>query len=154
MPEQLANDFAARLASAESDLRAITELEATETYKADAWTRKQVLGHLIDSAANNHQRIVRAALNAALDFPPYQQNAWVEIQRYNEPCWFDLVDLFVLNNLHLCRVIDGLPEEALNNPCSIGRAEPVTLQFVIDDYLRHLKLHIAQILEPAGQQEI
>jgi hypothetical protein len=61
-PEQLADDFAARLASAESDLRAITELEATEAYKPDAWTRKKVLGHLIDSAVKNRVRFVMAAL--------------------------------------------------------------------------------------------
>ncbi len=142
------------IASAKPEFMRILPDEANLRPDPQTWSKNEILGHLIDSAANNHQRIVRAALNAALDFPPYQQNAWVEIQRYNDACWFALVELFMLNNLHLCRVIDALPPEALNNSCNIGRKEPVTLQFVIDDYLRHLKLHIAQILEPAGQQEI
>ncbi len=139
------------IASAKPEFMRILPDEANLRPDPQTWSKNEILGHLIDSAANNHQRIVRAALNAALDFPPYQQNAWVEIQRYNEPCWFDLVDLFVLNNLHLCRVIDVLPAEVLDNPVNIGKETPVTLKFVIEDYLRHLKLHIAQMLEPDAQ---
>lgn len=114
----------------------------------DTWSKKEILGHLIDSASNNHQRFVRAAQNIAGDFPTYDQNRWVEVQRYNEANWSGLVELFSQYNLHLCRVIDSLPLEALNNPCNIGKENPVTLEFVIEDYLRHLRHHVEQILEP------
>jgi len=113
----------------------------------DAWSKQEILGHLIDSALNNHQRFVRGALNVAENFPPYNQNRWVEIQGYNEMNWADLVEFWAQCNFHLCRVLDRLPEEALNNPCNIGKDKPVTLGFVIEDYLRHLKLHVGQILE-------
>ena len=50
-------------------------------------------------------------------------------------------------HLHLCETLERLPEEALNNPVNFGKENPVTLEFVIVDYLRHLQMHLAQILE-------
>jgi hypothetical protein len=116
----------------------------------DAWSKKEILGHLIDSASNNHQRFVRGAQNLAVDFPTYNQNSWVEVQHYGEMDWINLIEFFSHYNLHLCRVIDSLPEEALSNPCNIGKENPATLEFVIDDYLRHLRHHVEQILEPTA----
>jgi hypothetical protein len=114
----------------------------------DSWSKQEILGHLIDSALNNHQRFVRGAMDAAENFPPYDQNRWVEIQGYNERDWGNLIEFWVQCNDHLCQVLDRLPEKALNNHCIIGKDNPVTLGFVIEDYLRHLKLHLGQILEP------
>jgi hypothetical protein len=110
------------------------------------WSKQEMLGHLVDSAANNHQRIVRGALNLAGDFPPYQQDLWVATQRYNDADWPGLVELFSQYNLHLARVIEYLPPEILENPCNIGKDEPVTLRFVIDDYLRHLEHHLDKLV--------
>jgi hypothetical protein len=112
----------------------------------DEWSKKQILGHLIDSALNNHQRCVRGGYNAAEQFPPYNQNHWVEIQGYQERDWNELILLWGLCNLHLCEVLDRLPEKDLENLCNIGRESSVTLGFVINDYLRHLKMHMDQIL--------
>ena len=110
------------------------------------WSKKEILGHLIDSASNNHQRFVRGAQNIAGDFPVYNQERWVEIQHYNEMDWSDLVEYFYQYNLHISKLIDFLPDDVLDNPCNIGKENPVTLKFVIEDYLRHLKHHIEQIL--------
>ena len=136
------------VSSARPELLKISPEIARKKKNPEAWSKQEILGHLIDSAANNHQRFVRGAQNAAGDFPTYNQNRWVEIQRYNEMNWVDLVELFSQINLHICRVIDFLPQEALNNPCNIGKEDPVTIKFVIKDYLRHLEHHIEQILRP------
>jgi len=111
------------------------------------WSKKEILGHLIDSAANNHQRFVRACYNAATAFPPYDQNEWVRIQRYHESEWSELVALWSLYNRHLSHIIERIPEEALSAPCNIGKDEPVRLEFVITDYLRHLRHHLDQLLD-------
>jgi hypothetical protein len=89
---------------------------------------------------------VRGALNGAGQFPVYEQTRWVEIQGYNERDWADMVEFWMQCNLHLCQMLDRLPGEALNNPCNIGKENPVTLEFVIVDYLRHLNMHLEQIL--------
>ncbi|MCL4299975.1 MAG: DinB family protein [Anaerolineae bacterium] len=121
---------------------------ANKKASPESWSKQEILGHLIDSAANNHQRFVRGAQNVAADFPTYHQSRWVEVQGYNLMNWVELVDFFAHYNLHLCRVIDALPEEVLNNPCHIGQEKPVPLSFVIEDYLRHLRQHLVEILEP------
>ncbi|HVN78255.1 MAG TPA: DinB family protein [Terriglobia bacterium] len=111
------------------------------------WSKKEMLGHLIDSAANNHQRFVRASYYAAEEFPQYSQIDWVRIQQYHESEWPELVALWSAYNRHLCHVIEHLPEEAFSAPCNIGREEPVQLGFVIEDYLRHLRHHLSKLLE-------
>jgi hypothetical protein len=127
-------------------LKQMTDEEVRKSIKEGGWSKKQILGHLIDSAANNHQRIVRGIQNQALAFPTYDQDQWVTIHDYNEVPWIDLVELFCRYNRHLCRVIEKMPGKALQNPCNIGKDEPVTLEFVIKDYLRHLRHHIDTIV--------
>ena len=119
------------------------------SFKADPdkWSKKEILGHLIDSAANNHHRFVRGGYNAAVNFPPYSQNDWVRIQKYHESEWMNLIAIWSVYNLHLCDVIERLSDEALSAPCNIGKEEPVSIEFVIKDYLRHLKHHMQVILE-------
>jgi hypothetical protein len=110
------------------------------------WSKKEILGHLIDSAANNHQRFVRAVNQVAAQFPTYDQNEWVRIQRYNERSWPSLVALWSAYNNHLSHVIECIPEHAKSSPCNIGKTDPVPLDFVIKDYLRHLGQHLKDIL--------
>ena len=119
------------------------------TFKAapDKWSKKEILGHLIDSAANNHQRFVRAAANIAVNFPAYNQNEWVRIQRYNDSNWDVLLKLWSAYNFHLSDIIERLPESSLSSLCNIGKENPVSLEFVIKDYLRHLKHHLTVLLE-------
>ena len=111
------------------------------------WSKKEILGHLIDSAANNHQRFVRAVNKVAARFPTYDQDEWVRIKRHNEAPWPSLFALWSAYNLHLSRVIECIPEDAESFPCNIGKEEPVTLKFVVKDYLRHLRHHLKDILE-------
>jgi DinB superfamily len=147
MPEQLADDFRARLASAEADLKVITEVEATENYRKDAWTRKQILGHLIDSAINNHVRFVVAALDGEYTGPAYHSQGWVEMHDYANMLWSELVELWRAHNALLTRVVGQVPEDKLLAPCRIGNDQPVTLRYVIEDYLHHMDGHITEITE-------
>lgn len=132
---------------AKPKLLQISSAEASFKKNPRSWSKEEIIGHLIDSASNNHQRFVRAAQNIASDFPPYNQDRWVEIEAYNKMEWSKLIELFFHYNWMLANVISLLPEEVLTNPCGIGKDEPVTLEFVIKDYLRHLKHHINKILE-------
>lgn len=111
------------------------------------WSKKEILGHLIDSAANNHQRFVRAVNKVANQFPTYDQDEWVRIQRYNERHWLSLIELWSAYNSHLSHIIECIPEDAKSSPCHIGKKEPVTLEFVVKDYLRHLQHHLKDIFE-------
>lgn len=118
-------------------------------YKASAevWSVQELIGHLMDSAVNNHHRFIRAQEKAPLRFPKYEQNEWVMAQNYNASPWLELVTLWKLYNHHLARVITHIPQEKLKVLCHIGAYEPVTLEYLIVDYLEHLQHHLRQIRE-------
>jgi hypothetical protein len=131
--------------AAEPKLRKTNAMESTKPVLAGGWSRKQVIGHLIDSASNNHQRFVRATLQESLDFPGYEQDGCVRVQAPQEADWGLLVSLWAAYNRYLAHVIAHLPESKLSTACRIGSGEAVTLEFLVKDYLRHLVHHLRQI---------
>ena len=110
------------------------------------WSKKEILGHLIDSAANNHQRFVRAQGAPRLEFPGYEQEFWVATQAYATAPWPDLVNLWLLLNRHLLHVMKAMPPAVLSHECIIGGRPAVTLEALAVDYLRHVDKHLAQLL--------
>jgi DinB superfamily len=131
--------------SAEPRLRQITPHDSAEPLRAGGWSRKQVIGHLIDSASNNHQRFVRASLQESLDFPPYDQDGNIRIQAPQDADWLLLVSLWAAYNRYLAHIIARLPASKLETQCRIGAGQPVTLRFLAEDYLAHLVHHLRQI---------
>ena len=145
MPADLGNTFKSSLAEAERRLKTITENTADLAIREGGWIRKEVLGHLIDSALNNHQRFVRAALHGNYEGPTYEQSAWVAIHAYRDLSWSELLNHWTYQNQLLARVVVCTPEDRLSAPCQIGQNPSVTLEFLILDYLDHLSHHLAQI---------
>ena len=131
--------------SAEEILRLVSLEESRVPILAGGWSRKQVMGHLIDSASNNHQRFVRASLQDSLEFPGYDQNGWARVQAAQEADWPLLVALRANYNRYLAHVIAHLPPAKLEVPIRIGQSEPVTLKFLAEDYVRHVVHHLGQI---------
>lgn len=143
--KELSQKLLRAIDSAEPKLRKFDGLETTKPILRGGWSRKQVIGHLIDSASNNHQRFVRGMLQTSLDFPGYDQDGCVRVQAPQEADWGQLVSLWAAYNRYLAHVIAHLPESKLETPCRIGSDEPVTLGFLANDYLRHLVHHLRQI---------
>lgn len=141
----IADELAQIVQSAAERLRAVSASEAGYKPSEAKWSKKEALGHLIDSAANNHQRFVRAQQTSPLSSPAYDQEKWVSIQEYNSASWSDLIDLWRLYNLHLLHVIRRIPDEKLQAMVTIGNKEPATLGDVVDQYLAHLKHHLDKI---------
>jgi hypothetical protein len=134
------------LATVPARLVDISEADASQAPAPGCWSKKQILGHLIDSAANNHQRFVRAQLAPSFEGPSYQQEDWVNAQAYATERWPDLVNFWLLYNRHLLHVIANTPEAALDVPCTIGGSDPVPLSEVMSSYVDHMEHHLAQIL--------
>ena len=149
---RIARDLLATIDSELPNLVAIDEEQASTPRAAGKWSRKQVMGHLVDSAFNNHQRFVRAQLSSSLSFPGYTQDSWVTAQGYQDRSWADILRLWVEVNRHLAHVIGRISRHALVTPCSIGEGAPVTLRFVLEDYVRHLHHHLAQVLAPEASE--
>lgn len=108
---------------------------------------RQILGHLVDSASNNHQRIVRLQYNAVLEFPDYRQDndLWIGLQDYETADWQELTALWKYYNLHLMHVIRVVRTEALDNCWTDFEGSEVTLRDMIRGYLDHLNLHLGEI---------
>ena len=142
-----ARELQAEVEAALPRLRALSEARAAEPRGDGKWLRKEILGHLIDSAANNQQRFVRARSSNPFVWPGYDQDAWVVAHGYRERSWTDLVDLWAMSNEQIAAAMRSVPPERLATSCVIGSDPAVTLEWLMHDYLRHMRHHLAQILE-------
>jgi DinB superfamily len=127
-------------------LSRFSEAESEQRPSQERWSRKEVLGHLIDSASNNHQRFVRGQIAARQDFPRYEQEQWVRIQKYQSARWNDLIDLWRAYNTHLIHVAECMSEEGQSATCRVGGGSEVTLAWLFVDYVDHLEHHLRKML--------
>ena len=110
------------------------------------WSKKELLGHLIDSASNNIRRLIVGQYEQGVKIV-YHQDEWVSYQNYQDTDIAEVKTLWKLLNHQLSRVIENIPEEKLQNTCDTGKGktELHTLAYFIEDYVVHLKYHLNQI---------
>jgi hypothetical protein len=145
MPTELARRFRAQLEEIRAALQAAPRELADTPWRAGGWTRKEIVGHMMDSAANNRQRFVRASTEGRYVGPTYAQRAWVDAHGYARQTWETLLHWWNVEHEILASIVDGIEEEQLDARCVVGEDAPVTLRFLIEDYLEHQKWHLAQI---------
>jgi len=132
------------LNTAPAKLLAFTEAQASVRPAPGKWSKKEIIGHLIDSASNNHQRFVRLQLENNIALPNYEQDNWVSLQRYQEQNWIGLVKFWMIYNKHLLHVLKHADESKLSNTATMD-GKPISLQFFIDDYVRHMDHHLKAV---------
>jgi hypothetical protein len=145
VPTQLAREFRAAIGELKAALLVMSPALADAPWRPGGWTRKQIVGHLLDSATNNRQRFVRASIDGEYSGPGYAQDAWVAAHGYAGQSWQTLLHWWEAEHEILVAVVDRIPEERLEAMCTIGSEPPVTLRFVIQDYLRHQRWHFQQL---------
>lgn len=122
-----------------------TEAQASSKPGPGKWSKKEIIGHLIDSASNNHQRFVRLQLANEIILPNYEQDDWVAAQRYQQLNWIDLVKFWMIYNRHLVHVLKHLNTGKLAHTAVID-GKSFTLQFLIEDYVRHTEHHLKAVI--------
>jgi hypothetical protein len=136
----------------------ISEESAAEKNLIKKWSQKEILGHLIDSANVNYNRIINSVSKDDLVFDTYPQDVWVEIQSYNNREWMSLILLWNTLNLHIAEIIKNIPEDKrtkltsnhnFNEICwkQVPREEKSSLDYLIKDYIGHLEHHLKQIFD-------
>jgi len=143
--ESVANDLLSALAVADR-LHHIDEATASKRPAPSKWSKKEILGHLIDSAANNHQRFVRLQLYPRIDLPGYDGDEWVRLQAYQDQPWPEIIELWRRYNTQLASVIRNVRPEALRHVWNTPDGKALDLEFIIRDYVVHLRHHLDQIL--------
>lgn len=149
-------DFKQTVDSATAKLLDLSEAQASTPRTEDRWSSKQIIGHLIDSAANNHARFVLGQLKNDLVFPGYDQDGWVQTNHYQEASWSQLISLWSSYNRHLHHLMSHADQQKLSTACTlhtleeiafkaVPKSEPVTLEYLMQDYVAHLKHHLNQI---------
>lgn len=143
-PEFIA-DFKNTVLQTYEELRAIDDVKAAAKGEENQWSIKELIGHLIDSASNNHQRFVRLQIFDAIEFPFYQQEEFVRVNGYQNQGWEFLVDFWRLYNLHLIHLIENLDTTKLENIWLTSDDRKLTLGYIVEDYLSHMKHHLGQV---------
>ena len=142
---ETAETFRADLDEIDSTLKSIPVALADIPWRDGGWTRKQILGHLLDSAANNRQRFVRASTDGSYTGPFYNQDAWVAAHGYAALPWHTLLAWWQVEHEILKAVVDRIPEDKLEAQCLVGDDPAVTLRFLIEDYITHHNWHLRQM---------
>ncbi len=145
MNEDFITDFRETILQAYSEMQRISDNIASNKKDATQWSIKEVIGHLIDSASNNHQLFIRMQIDKEIRLPFYQQVDFVRISNYQSEDWTILLDFWKLYNLHLVHIVENIDEQKLENVWITPKGEKLDLKFVVEDYLIHLKHHLSQI---------
>ena len=125
-------------------LQAIADADFSHKPAGDKWSKKEIMGHLIDSAANNHHRFIRARYEENPELV-YDQDQWNTFSHYHTMDKDQLLQFWELYNRHLLHLIRNIPGNELAKSCNTGHT--VTLDWLIRDYVQHLEHHLAQILK-------
>lgn len=120
----------------------------TSKPSSDKWSKKEILGHLCDSAYNNMRRFIVTQYQQN-DKIYYRQDDWVRIQDYQNVDIHEIITLWKLINYQIARIIEAIPDNLLPNTCDTNPNEQqlVTLEFLMKDYVNHLNHHLDQILD-------
>lgn len=133
------------ITSVPAKLLAITEEDFTFKPSPEKWSKKEIIGHLIDSVTNNHHRFVRIQFEDDVPTMEYKQNEWNVASRYNDIDSIHLVNFWVMYNQHLIEVINRIPQTDLQRRVNIGGDAPITLYQLISEYTDHMEHHLKQI---------
>jgi hypothetical protein len=153
---EIAADLRSTVAAATPRLQSIPQDKARKPVAPGKWSPQEIIGHLVDSASNNHGRFVRAQLTDDLFFPGYDQEAWVRLQQYSSADWAELLSLWRTFNSHIAHLVERIPDDVatqsrtrhnLNEIAwkTVPTDRPATLEYFVRDYVAHMKHHLAQI---------
>lgn len=142
---QMLDRFAAVIETGAQRLANISAADAAHRREPNAWSKKEELGHLVDSAINNYARVIRVQHQDSPALPGYAQDTWVEHGGYQDRDWKELISLWSALNTQMLHAARNVPAAALSRQCTISDGPSITLGFVIEDYVDHMVHHLEHI---------
>jgi RimJ/RimL family protein N-acetyltransferase len=152
-PRESAAALDAAVDAALRSLARVDETSSLEPLRPGGWCARETLGHLIDSACNNHRRFVIGQPPGVERFDGYTQDEWVSLQQHRDRSWESLIELWTAYNRHLAHVMRSTTAEAAEGSAiAPDGSGPITVGYLMDDYVRHLQHHVGQIHEWAARR--
>ena len=150
-PAAIAADLHAALTEGLGLFAGVDEALSGVRAKPNGWCAREIVGHLIDSACNNHRRFILGQTPGLAKFDGYDGDVWVSRQRYADESWADIVALWAAYNRHLRYVISRTPVEHLMlSATSPDCSDVVTVGFLMQDYVGHIRHHLEQVRRVTG----
>ncbi len=143
--EVVVEAFAKKLSGVNEEITGIKSAE-------DKWSLKEIVGHLVDSASNNHQRFVRLQFDDLLGFPSYDNELWISVQKYNYMDWKDITFLWHSFNRVLLKVVEHMNTDKLENVWILDE-KAIPLGELVDEYYSHMQWHMRQFEERLSEVE-
>lgn len=140
-PARLGEQLTAVVRQAMPWLRELTEEAAERPEAAGKWCAKEVMGHLTDSAINNHARIMRLQIEAGPELKGYEQRSWVSLQHYADRPWERVLAVWVALNEHIAWAVSHISKADLAKRGTV-EGDELTLGFLIEDYIAHMEHHL------------
>jgi len=140
-PDELSKHVRAVVHQALPWLQALTEASASRPEKTGKWCAKEVIGHLTDSAINNHARVMRLQIEVTPNLSGYEQVAWVSLQHYADSDWGRLLGIWATLNEHFASAVSHIDKARLANRGNV-EGDELTLAFLIEDYIAHMEHHL------------
>lgn len=148
MVKQVAAELRLMITTYSTAFTALKEEDFAAKPIVDKWSKKEIVGHLIDSAQNNLRRFIVGQYEAVPPYIVYDQDFWVKANNYQNMTSMDVIVLWMLVNFRISEVLENMPETNYSKQCNTGKdAEQLyTLQWLAEDYVKHMKHHINQII--------
>jgi hypothetical protein len=126
--------------------KTISEEEWSYKISPEKWSKKEILGHLCDSAFTNIRRFVITQYKENENIV-YDQDFWVKAQNYQNISASEIISLWKVLNIQIVHIVENIPDEALQRTCDTTKTEPrtFTLEYLIQDYIDHLQYHLKTI---------
>lgn len=129
-------------------IEAISDQEFSVKPLPHKWSKKEILGHLIDSGHNNLRRFICGQYESAPPKITYEQDFWVAVNDYQNTSKEDILQLWKLINKRICAVLTSTPLANYSRECDTGKqaVQLHTIQWLAEDYVKHMKHHLNQII--------
>lgn len=148
MVKQVAAELREIVTSYSTAFTTLAEADFSDKPRPEKWSKKEIVGHLVDSAHNNLRRFIVGQYESTPPHIVYDQDFWVKANDYQNMTSLDVIVLWTLVNFRICAVLEAMPEENYSKKCNTGKgaAQLYTLEWLAADYVKHMKHHINQII--------
>lgn len=146
--EQVVNELNKIINDFTQKLKQFSEQELVEKPMPHKWSKKEVIGHLIDSGQNNLRRFITGQYETLPPKIVYNQDFWVTANNYQEMNGQDVIHLWQLINKQITNVLSSMQPDQFEKTCNTSKdgTELRSLEWLAQDYVKHMKHHLNQVI--------